>query len=138
MTSSAGMLSQIYYALGRLEDADAWAERTAAVIASDDPDPVWRQVRAKVLARRGAHAEAERLARQATEIIDATDWLGFQADAYADLAEVLALGGNSEGAAEALELALARYDRKENLVMARRVRARLKELTQSESHAERI
>jgi hypothetical protein len=51
---------------------------------------------------------------------------------------VLALGGNSEGAAEALELALARYDRKENLVMARRVRARLKELTQSESHAERI
>jgi hypothetical protein len=47
---------------------------------------------------------------------------------YADLAEVLAIGGCPEGAAEALEQALARYERKENLVMAGRTRARLAEL----------
>lgn len=51
-----------------------------------------------------------------------------QAGAYADLAEVLALAGRAEEAAEVLEQALARYERKENLVMAERVRTRLREL----------
>ena len=89
-----------------------------------------------MLARRGEHAEAERLAREAIEINDATDMLNEQAGAYADLAEVLALGGSSEGAAEALKQALARYERKENVVMAERVRARLAELRPSETIVE--
>jgi class 3 adenylate cyclase/tetratricopeptide (TPR) repeat protein len=134
---AAGKLAQIYYALGRLEDADAWAERAAEVVASDDPDTLWRQVRAKVLARHGEHAEAERLARKAIDISDATDMLNAQADAYADLAEVLALGGSSAIAAKALEQAVARYERKENIVMAERVRARLAETRRSETAAER-
>ncbi|MGE5435119.1 MAG: hypothetical protein ACM3S3_10085, partial [Candidatus Doudnabacteria bacterium] len=65
------------------------------------------------------------------------DMLNAQADAYADLAEVLALGGSSEGAAEALEQALARYERKENIVMAERVRARLTGLRSSFVSAKR-
>jgi hypothetical protein len=44
---------------------------------------------------------------------------------------VLALAGRSEAEAEALEQALARYERKENIVMAERVRARLAELRPS-------
>jgi hypothetical protein len=51
-----------------------------------------------------------------------------QAAAYADLAEVLQLGGSDREAADALREALARFDRKENVVMARRVRARLEAL----------
>jgi hypothetical protein len=54
--------------------------------------------------------------------------LNDQADAYADLAEVLSLGGRQERAATALEQALERYERKENVVMAGRTRARLREL----------
>jgi hypothetical protein len=83
---------------------------------------------AKVLARRCEHAEAERLAREAVSMCDETDMLDAQADVYADLAEVLALAGRAEEAAEALGQALARYERKGNLVMAARTRDRLEAL----------
>ena len=86
---------------------------------------LWRQVRAKVLARRGEHAEAERLAREAVAIGDETDMLDAQGDAYADLAEVLLLAGKRDEAAAALEQALERYERKGNVVMAARTRDRL-------------
>ena len=86
---------------------------------------LWRQVRAKVLARRGEHAEAERLAREAVAIGEGTDMLNMQGDANADLAEVLLLGGKAGEAAAALEQALDRYERKGNLVMAGRTRDRL-------------
>ena len=89
---------------------------------------LWRQVRAKVLARRGEHAEAERLAREAVAIGEETDMLDAQGDAYADLAEVLSLAGRPKEAAEALEQALARYERKGNVVMAERMRERLSAL----------
>ena len=57
-----------------------------------------------------------------------TDFLNGQGDAYADLAEVLLLGGKRDDAAAALEQALERYERKENLVSAERTRTRLEEL----------
>lgn len=53
--------------------------------------------------------------------------LSYQGDAFADLAEVLSLGGRPEKAAEALEQALERYERKEKVVMAERMRRRLAE-----------
>jgi Tetratricopeptide repeat len=78
-----------------------------------------------VFARRGEHAEAERLAREAAAIGDETDMLNWQGDAHADLAVVLLLSGRADEAAAALEHALERYERKGNLVMARRTRDRL-------------
>ena len=89
---------------------------------------LWRQARAKVLARHGDFAEAERLAREAVAIGEQTDMLDAQADTHADLAEVLSLAGRSKEASEALEQALARYDRKGNLVAAQRTQARRAEL----------
>ena len=47
-----------------------------------------------------------------------------QGDVYADLGEVLLLAGRAEEAAEALAQALARYERKGNVVMAARTRER--------------
>jgi tetratricopeptide (TPR) repeat protein len=98
---------------------------------------LWRQVRAKVLARRSEHDEAERRAREAVAVGEDTDWLDGQGDAHADLAEVLALADRPQEAVGALEQALARYERKENIVMAERVRARLTELQPSGTAAER-
>ena len=89
---------------------------------------LWRHVRAKVLARRGEHAEAERLAREAVVICEATDVLGAQGDVYADLAEVLSLAGRPKDAAGALRQALGCYERKGNLVSTQRTRTRLAEL----------
>jgi len=126
----AGFLGQALYALGRLEEADAWARRAAEMGASDDllTQFLWRQVRAKVLARRGQYAEAERLAQEAIAISDKTDQLVVQGDVYADLAEVLSLAGRWKEAAAALQQAVERYDRKGNLVSAQRARTRLAEL----------
>jgi tetratricopeptide (TPR) repeat protein len=95
-----------------------------------------RRVTAKVLARRSQHDEAERLAREAVAIAENTDWLDGQGDAYADLAEVLTLAGKPDEAGAALEQALVRYERKENLVMAERTRTRLSELRGSLAPAE--
>ena len=88
---------------------------------------IWRQVRAKVLARRGEHAEAERLAREAVAIGEGTDSLVGQGDANADLAEVLLLAGKRDEAATALRRALERYERKGHVVLAERMRERLAE-----------
>ena len=89
---------------------------------------LWRQVRAKVLARRGEHTEAEQLAREAIAIGEDTDMLDAQGDTYADLAEVLLLAGKPDEAAAALEQALERYERKGNLVSTQRAQTRLAEL----------
>jgi class 3 adenylate cyclase/tetratricopeptide (TPR) repeat protein len=138
-SAAAGALAQALYALDRLEEAEAWAARAAELGTSHDAwiGMLWRQVRAKVLARRGEHEEAERLAREAVAVGEDTDWLDGQGDAHADLAEVLALADRPQEAVGALEEALARYERKENIVMAERVRARLTELQPSGTAAER-
>ena len=57
-----------------------------------------------------------------------TDMLDAQGDACADLAELLSLADRPKEATEALEQALARYERKGNLVMAQRAQTRLAEL----------
>ena len=130
LPGAAANLAQALYALDRLDEADAWASRAAELGASDDVwnELLWRRVLAKVLARRGQHAEAERLAREAVAVCEETDMLDAQGDAYADLAEVLLLGGNADEAAAALEQALERYKRKENRVSAQRAQERLAEL----------
>jgi tetratricopeptide (TPR) repeat protein len=84
-----------------------------------------------VLARRGELAEAERLAREAVAMGEETDMIDTQADAYADLAEVLSLAGRSEEAIEAFDQALGRYERKGNVVMAERMRERLAALREN-------
>jgi tetratricopeptide (TPR) repeat protein len=124
---AAANLAQALYALDRLDEADAWASRAAERDTRNDPGTGmrWRQVRAKVLARRGEHAEAERLAREAVAICDQTDMLNEQGDVYADFGEVLRLGGKPDDAAAAVAQALDRYERKQNLVMAERTRDRL-------------
>lgn len=129
-TWDAARLVQAYHQLGWLDQADAWATRAAELGASDDAETqmLWRQARAKVLARRGNHAQAEQLAREAVAIGEQTEMLDAQADTYADLGEVLSLAGRHQEAAQTLEQALARYQRKQNLVMAERTQARLETL----------
>ncbi len=53
------------------------------------------KVRAKLLARRGEHAEAERLARESVAWVEPTDALEHKAVSYYDLAVVLAAAGQA-------------------------------------------
>ena len=73
-------------------------------------------------------AEAETLAREAVAIYEPTDAISDQGDALCDLAEVLAAAGRSDEAADALEQALKRYERKKNLAKIAQVRPRLEPL----------
>jgi hypothetical protein len=131
LSTVAGRLAQALYALDRLNEADSWARRAAELGASDDAmtQMLSLQVRAKVLARRGEREEAESLAREAVAIGEQTDMLNMQGDAYADLGEVLLLAAKPEEAAAALEQAIARYERKGNLVSTQYVRARLADIS---------
>jgi tetratricopeptide (TPR) repeat protein len=127
LSTTAGGLAGVYCELGRLDVAEGWAVRAAELGAEEDAitQMLWRQGRAKVLARRGYHDEAERLAREAVDVAETTEDLNSKAEARADLGEVLTLAGRPQEAAEALEQALVRFEAKENLVMAGRVRERL-------------
>jgi tetratricopeptide (TPR) repeat protein len=135
LSTSAAMLAHALYVVGRLEKAETWTDRAAELGPRDDvwTQTLWRAVKAKVLARRGEHHEAEHLAREAVALVDETDMLDMQGDAYTDLAEVLALADRPAQAAEALEQALVRYERKEDLVKAVRARDRLAALRENAS-----
>ena len=88
----------------------------------------WRGVRAKILASRGHASEGEQLARDAVEVIRASDDLNSQGDALIDLAEVLRLAGRPAEAAKAARDALALFESKGNVVSAALARATVQEL----------
>ena len=115
--------------LGRFDEAEALARHGRDLIGDREDDAHWwRRVQALVLSHRGEHEEADRLAREAIAGVEQTDGLTFQGDAWYDLAEVLAGAGREEDAAAALALALDRYERKQNIPLARQVRERLADL----------
>ena len=126
----APQLGRELCALGRFDEAEPLAQLGRELGDTSDvwAQAIWRQVQARVDAHRGEHVEAERLAREALAIIDPTDCLNFQGEAFCDLAEVLAAAGRADEAVAALEQALDRYERKKNLAMVAQVRPRLEEL----------
>lgn len=129
-STTASRLAQVVYAKGRYDEAEALTTVAQTTAAADDIDPQirWRQVRAKVLARRGAHHEAEQLAREAVALASETDFINYVGDALVDLAEVLSLGGRPGEVRPHLEEAVRLYLRKGNVVQARWTRALLAEL----------
>jgi tetratricopeptide (TPR) repeat protein len=97
-----------------------WAQRAAELGSSDDAlaQLVWRLVRAKVLARRGAHDAAAHLIAEALAVAHRIEQTNYQAIADMDAAEVYSLAGRAEEARAALERALDLAHRKGNLPMA--------------------
>jgi class 3 adenylate cyclase/tetratricopeptide (TPR) repeat protein len=127
LASTAPILADALHAQGRGDEAAPLIELAARWTLADDTDAQvgLLRVRANLLAHQGDLGEAERLAREATELSAQTDYLNHHAKALADLADVLELAGRREEAAAALEKALGLYERKGNLVMAERTRERL-------------
>jgi tetratricopeptide (TPR) repeat protein len=112
--------------LGRFDEAEALARRGRELAPDDDIDAsLWRQVQARVLAHRGEHSEAERLAREAEARVAKSDSLPWQGDAWCELAEVLEAAGRRDDAIEAWREALDRYERKGIVPLSRQVRERL-------------
>jgi class 3 adenylate cyclase/tetratricopeptide (TPR) repeat protein len=119
--------AEALYQLGRDEEAERYADIAEAAGAADDvlTQMLVRQVRAKLLLRRGELAEAERLAREAVRLADTTDAVPFVADARLDLAVVLEAAGRAGEARDAVAAAADLYERKGHAVGLTRARERL-------------
>ena len=99
LQTSAPLLGRSLCLLGRYEEAEPLSQlgRTLDETAQDIyTQTLWRQVQALVHASRGQHAEAEALAREAVAIMEPTDALNIQGDAFCDLAEVLHAAGRTK------------------------------------------
>ena len=83
----------------------------------------WRALKAKALAARGELDDGVRLAREAVEIAERTDYLHWTAAYFMDLGEVLRLAGQFGEATQAVRRAVDLYERKGNVVSAARARA---------------
>jgi tetratricopeptide (TPR) repeat protein len=105
---TAAILGQVLFREGRIDEADALATACEEASASDDTDNqvMWRRLRARVEALRGAHEDAARLAREATELAGATEAVIMQAEAWMDLAAVRKRAGDQAEAKAALARAL--------------------------------
>jgi tetratricopeptide (TPR) repeat protein len=127
LAAYAPKFGRMLCAAGRYDEAEQAAERSRDLADEGDPagQSLYRRVAALVAAHRGEHIEAERLAREALTYSLETDSPQIQADAYYDLAEVLAAAGRSDDAAAAWHEALHRYERKGIIPLARRTRKRL-------------
>ena len=114
LSTVAGHGAEALYRLGR--DEEAWGLTETADEAGAAGDVITQmlilQVRAKILARRGEHAEAERLAREAVAWAEPTDALDHKASAYRDLAIVLGAAGKRDESLDALAKARELYELK--------------------------
>jgi tetratricopeptide (TPR) repeat protein len=128
--TAVALAADSLYALGRLDEAARETELAEELAAPDDrlSHGLWRQVRAKLAARAGRHAEAEALGRGAVRLFAATDMVNDQAQAAASLAEVLTWTGSEGEATSEFERAIELYESKGNVVAAERVRAALVEI----------
>jgi tetratricopeptide (TPR) repeat protein len=129
-SACAVVLGRVLCELGRFDEAEPLAQIGRDAGDEDDlqVQALWRQVQARVLAYRGESESAEALAREAIAIVEQTDGLNMAGDAYGDLADVLTAAGRTDEAAEALEQALDRYERKKNLAMVAQVKPKLEAL----------
>ena len=135
LSTLAGELAQVLYALDRLGEAQEMTRVAEETGATDDlaSQVLWRQARAKLLARRPDLDEAVRLAEEAVAMTRGSDYADLIADALVDLAEVYRLAGQTEDAERALREGLAAHERKGNMVQAGRTRELIAQLSASDS-----
>jgi predicted ATPase/class 3 adenylate cyclase len=136
LSTVVALLAEAVYAQGRYDEAEALAQVSEKASEAEDTysQVAWRGVRAKVLGRRGRVAQAERLARDAVNLVEATDFLPLQWHALMSSGEVLYLIGRAEEARPLVERAVQLAEKKGNLVGARRARDLLETMEASSKH----
>jgi tetratricopeptide (TPR) repeat protein len=129
-STNAARIARILSAQRRDEEAARWVDvarefgragDAATMIEVDSAEAI-------LLARRGHHADAERLGRSAVEQAETTDFSTLRAGAHEALAEVLATAGKRDEARAELEASLWIYEEKGNVVLAGRTRDLLRQV----------
>jgi ATP/maltotriose-dependent transcriptional regulator MalT len=129
LATRAGELADAIAEQGRYDDAEVWTQVARDFTGREDLDAQlsWQPVQAKILASRGETGDAERLAREALELVRGTDALNRHADVLLVVAEILRLSGRRNEAADLVDEALRLYELKGNIVVADKTRALLAE-----------
>jgi tetratricopeptide (TPR) repeat protein len=124
LSTLVAILAEAVYGQGRYDEAEQLAMASRDSAGSEDAysQVLWRGVQAKVLARRGSPEEAERLVRASVALAESTDSSELQAAALTNLAEVLGVAGRPGEADAIVARAVTLFERKGNVVAARRVR----------------
>jgi DNA-binding SARP family transcriptional activator len=122
LSTAAGLLAEALFRQGDFEQAMLATIVSEQATSHDDvaSQMLWLSVRAKVLAVRGELREAEHLARDATQVAMATDYVNMVGDVHLDLAFVLSRAGKLEEAAAAATTAAQLFGSKQNLPRAGR------------------
>jgi class 3 adenylate cyclase/tetratricopeptide (TPR) repeat protein len=126
LPTTAALLAQALHELGRDEEAEQLTVVSEETSFPDDlnSEVEWRCARARILATRGSHEEAERLSREAVAKAEESDFLEVQANAALTLAEALASGGHDAKARVAAEEALGLTHLKQATAMSVEVQRR--------------
>ncbi len=132
LSTTAAYLAQAIVAQGRHEEAEQLTERSEKLSANCDlaTQVMWRGVRAQILVSRGETGTAERLAQEAVELAERSDFLNHRADTLMDLAQVLQARHQFDQSAEATAQAVALYEEKGNVAGAAKARGSLATLAQ--------
>ena len=107
--------------------SDRWNPKRLTVSEDVDAQVGWRAARARLQARRGELEEAERVAREAVELADGTEYVELRADALDALGRVLLAAGRTDESDEALRASLRLHRAKGNVVAVESLRAQLGE-----------
>jgi tetratricopeptide (TPR) repeat protein len=126
----ACILAEALYEQERYDEAERLAIEGGDLAAGDDYVSQCRSraIRARLLARRGEHASAQALAREALAIVARTDAYGEHAEVLVHHAEVSRLTGRNDDARAALEQAIELFERKGSSFRARQARTVLRAL----------
>jgi class 3 adenylate cyclase/tetratricopeptide (TPR) repeat protein len=117
----AGLLAEAVLDQGRHEEAEELARLSEQGAAGDiGAQTQWRITRARLESRAGSHERALELAGEAVRIAGETDALNMHAGALMRQSEVLRQAGLTDEAESAARAALSLYERKGNIVSARR------------------
>jgi len=115
LATIASLLSTALHAQGRDDEAMTWAERSRRDAPTID---LMSQVQWRTALARVSPSDAEKLAREAVAIAEATEATTFHADALLALSDVLAATGRAREAEDAAARAAALYRAKGHVVGA--------------------
>jgi tetratricopeptide (TPR) repeat protein len=123
ISRTAARLALVLHAETRSEEAAEFAAQSARTAPAEgvEAQALSRMAQARVLAERRDHRVAEALASQAVDLA-AREMLNLRADLLIDLADVLRTGDHWSSAREAVDEAARLYERKGNIVAARRAK----------------
>ena len=123
----ATLLAEALSRLDRDDDALEILDVADEIVQADDFDAQVRSgsVRARISARQGRLAEADRLSSVVLETIAATDAIVLHGETLVTRAEVLRASGSLAASEAALRQALELFERKENIVQAEQTRTLL-------------